>query len=1645
MKAFLKIVLILSVLVFLIASAAITANASYAEYTVAKDGDEYVLTEYSGSEIKEAARSTEFSAVTAHLEARDGGSVLFQGVEICEDVKISSGVYDFSGSITFKKDKLLEVSGARISFNELYISFYGVGGIRLKSGELALISGKISSERESAVTLDYSAKAVFSMKGGTLSSENDSSAIDLKLGSAEIYGGNIISGGECGISNSTSLLICGSPVISAEKYDIITTKPITLSEEQNELRSDLTVKYLDAFSKGEMKCVFYSASAASISHIAFFDIYEAEYEITYFAERVGTSEKNFGAVYLPHCISFYEEGRLKHKCELLNGEELLPIEQGERLGFEGLGWSESENEDKIYDFKQYVNKSFDLYSVYKLSAPAFSISSRSFVYDGAEHEVTLDELSHPLLDVSIIAYKWYKNGEAVAENDGRLKLLNVSDSGEYSCLITLSYGTDSVSVKTPVVRLEITKAVVEIPKIPTVYYNGGLQRPQLFSTSVYTVNSAYYEQAGVYPMEIKLNDPENYEFSGSELDSLILDFEILKAENRWTEQPFVFDVYEGFSLRVGGAPRFGEVRFKYSSTENGEYREDIPVRPGSYYMIAEVAETDNYYSLISAPVSFSVIKEVPTALGVSIPADRLFYNSFDTFDPKGLYINITYNSQRTEQCGGDVFSYSYQSADSFRFGDTAVICTLGGVSTVIPVSVAKAEYDLSDFSFSDGETVYNGAEQSLSPSGVLPVGLDGLPLTCTVIGGGVNSGSYTVALSFYTESSNYVLPEAMTAMLVIRPVITEVVWQDTEFVYDTTLKSPRAYCTDIYGRKLVLSVFGARSLAGSYTAVASLSDGNYTLNNSVCTYTINKAELDFSGVAWIGGGFVYDGEEKCVLLSNLPNGVSVVGYSDNTGINAGEYTAGATLSYDEANYNPPPQMLYKWHIEKADYDLSNVKFSDNICVYDKNAHYPVFSGEMPMGADGIFLSYSFSEGAVNVCEGLKKTEIVFSTVSENYKIPAPMYAFVRITPRPIDVIWSGTEFVYDGCELLPSAYSEYAVINVFGKATEAGEYTASAVSLDENYTVRNAQVTFVIKKAQNHWVTEPSVEDIFEGRDPEPVGSAYVGDVVYKYYGDPDRSFEVSLPLGAGVYYAVAESAGDKSHEGITSSPMRFEVIRIIPVGLHIELNKKDLRAFDIIAPTDFYSKLENNDGSFTLVDPALVSVSYVSGGSLLAGAEEISFGYSGFEVKLHVSVKKADLDISNVRWSADEFIYDGSEKSIELLGLPAGLTVSEYIGAGVNAGVYRVEPVIVYDTENYNVPSLPDGIFVIKKQTVTPEPIPSAVYNGRLQSPELSPSKLYTAELRSGLGAGKYEIVLSINDEGNYCFENGLSVTPVFFEILPKKITIRVSDLNKYLFRSLGEPTWMITEGELVGADELSVDFLISDGRIHATSNSKNYDVEVIPGRIINTGRLAERDLFLAFFIFLLILLIVLALFLVYKRRALSRLAARIKCKFSSPVAISADGGAVLAESDSKMEEGRPELDAAESAAPENLMQTSLSVDVERADSLISDSLAKDLLHKEENSVYTEGNKKGIINVDTLSNNFKAGDRVDVNRLKEMSLVPYDTAYIKILARGMIDKPLNVYANDFSLSAVKMIALTGGSAVKVVTVSTKKDKNEKS
>ena len=317
--------------------------------------------------------------------------------------------------------------------------------------------------------------------------------------------------------------------------------------------------------------------------------------------------------------------------------------------------------------------------------------------------------------------------------------------------------------------------------------------------------------------------------------------------------------------------------------------------------------------------------------------------------------------------------------------------------------------------------------------------------------------------------------------------------------------------------------------------------------------------------------------------------------------------------------------------------------------------------------------------------------------------------------------------------------------------------------------------------------------------------------------------------------------------------------------------------------------------------------------------------------------------------------------------------------------------------------------VSVVVTKCIIPLPhLDSIEYNGTPQAPNIPETALYTATLASATTPGSYPVTLTLTDPHNYTFGASDTAT-VYFVIAPRRITVTVSDVNLHLFENDFTLDWSITSGTLVGSDTITPTFRIVDGRIFADFEADNYAVTVIPGSINRLMTLSRRATSVLFIVILILIAVTLAVIaLVLNRR-------RIACRAYLP---------------QKPDSPEPPAPVSQSEPEES---GTTAINAEYADTAITNSLAKDLIRRDDD-VVTSGHRHGIVNVDTLSRSFSAGDRVDINTLKSRSLIPYDTAYIKVLARGMIDKPLCVYANDFSLSAVKMIALTGGKAIKVNT-----------
>ena len=100
--------------------------------------------------------------------------------------------------------------------------------------------------------------------------------------------------------------------------------------------------------------------------------------------------------------------------------------------------------------------------------------------------------------------------------------------------------------------------------------------------------------------------------------------------------------------------------------------------------------------------------------------------------------------------------------------------------------------------------------------------------------------------------------------------------------------------------------------------------------------------------------------------------------------------------------------------------------------------------------------------------------------------------------------------------------------------------------------------------------------------------------------------------------------------------------------------------------------------------------------------------------------------------------------------------------------------------------------------------------------------------------------------------------------------------------------------------------------------------------------------------------------------------------------------------------------------------------VSASEVNNLITNEQALTLI--EQSIKIADKTKKIVVNIDTISQHFNANEIVTLEEIKKrIPNVEKKATYYKVLARGTLDKPLTVSADDFSLEAEKMIIVTGG------------------
>ena len=111
----------------------------------------------------------------------------------------------------------------------------------------------------------------------------------------------------------------------------------------------------------------------------------------------------------------------------------------------------------------------------------------------------------------------------------------------------------------------------------------------------------------------------------------------------------------------------------------------------------------------------------------------------------------------------------------------------------------------------------------------------------------------------------------------------------------------------------------------------------------------------------------------------------------------------------------------------------------------------------------------------------------------------------------------------------------------------------------------------------------------------------------------------------------------------------------------------------------------------------------------------------------------------------------------------------------------------------------------------------------------------------------------------------------------------------------------------------------------------------------------------------------------------------------------------------------------------PEVMPEIVEHIDAEEADAMISDSLAMKTVNRESGAGH---GKQAIINIGVLDANFEANDVITLAVLKERNLIPKNAGRMKVLADGILNKPLIIKSESYSIQAIKMIELTGGTVI---------------
>ena len=837
--------------------------------------------------------------------------------------------------------------------------------------------------------------------------------------------------------------------------------------------------------------------------------------------------------------------------------------------------------------------------------------------------------------------------------------------------------------------------------------------------------------------------------------------------------------------------------------------------------------------------------------------------------------------------------------------DDQYIFNYSEIGQIIVVASLK-DVDYSGLSFVNSTVEYDGNAHSIEVSGsVLPSEVE-IQITYEYTKPGrINAGIYGVTASIKVLTAGYrnEIPN-MTATLKIEPRKVDITLLPQGSLYGEAIEvsqtkynvdSNNVVGEDDLGVTITKSdVMNANH--GEYDLSVVISNENYVLNNVTgAVYTIAKRNVTIT-LQDQQGEYGLTAIVSSVPANYVLSGDALVSDSDlSLTINvesADVYEVGKTydLSADVAE-----NEWYNFTVVDAKYSVKakaiEITLANKTAVYgdivDATTTFSFTKGGLVRPTDNLALVFSVTDCDKYVVGG--NYDITAEASNANYEVTVVGAKYVigkkelklKVADQTStygDNYTLANDFeVIEGLVSGDSKEDLGAQVKLLNGSLNAGSYILTLEATNGNYEYVVTTGTYLIEKATTYLYLENYATTF-----------TYTGEAInlnrtadsYVYTNRPDSQANIKYPtdviINAGSYTVVVSINESTNFLG-ASEDVIITVEKAIPVAnFNVLLSKTyvyngseqtiKVEDSEIISKADLGEVVVSwSNNTFTTVPES--------------GKQEVVVSFSGTtnyvaqEFKQVVDIHKAKYDFTGVshEFSSKEVAYNGEKHSVEVSGLPSGITV-EYSFDGVvqeapfsfkDAGTYIVQAIYTYDNVNYYEPTelIKSAYVKINRIDITVKVVNQHGYYG--DAPEFDPSGVeiiagsfvfgdeidldLQLEPKESYPIGIYKLVASTTSSGNY----NITVAAGTYEIIPRPITVTVDDKEGQYGDEDLPLTFKVTEGALIGEDTLKATLTRQEGRtpgeyiISGSVVNPNYAVTIISGKYTITPRKITIEVF--------------------------------------------------------------------------------------------------------------------------------------------------------------------------------------------------------